>query len=131
MIIRALLFLVLMSYSLLGLCAEEYILLGQWSRHDRPKEYYNQTHHLIGYERNNYTGGYYINSDGDPSWYGGYVQKFNYGLKLTYVAIYGYENMTIIPLVIPGVTIGRGKIQLDLNYVPMTVLTAGFRIKFN
>lgn len=113
---------------------EDYLLLGQWSRHHEQGNLYNQTHGLIGFERNGYSVGYYNNSYNDPSWFVGYSQKYTppslpfIKLKLSYVAMTGYEDMTIVPIMFPSVTIGRGLVQADLSYIPMVATTVGFRV---
>ena len=116
---------------------EDYLLLGQWSRHHGDASQYNQTHGLIGFERNNYSVGYYNNSYNDPSWFVGYSKKHtpeslpSVQLKLSYVAVTGYEGMAIVPLMVPGMTIGRGLIQLDISYIPMVAATFGFRVNLS
>lgn len=114
--------------------AEDYLLLGQWSRHHKDANLYNQTHGLIGFERNNYSVGYYNNSYDDPSWFIGYSQKYTpeslsfIQLKLNYVAVTGYEDMMVVPIIFPSVTIGKGLVQADLSYIPRVATTLGFRV---
>jgi hypothetical protein len=112
---------------------EDYLLLGQWSRHHKQGNLYNQTHGLVGFERNNYSVGYYTNSYNDPSWFVGYSQKYTPNsmpfaqFKLNYVAVTGY-SIPVVPIIAPSVTLGKGLIQMDVSYIPMVATTVGFRI---
>jgi hypothetical protein len=109
--------------------AETDLLLGSWSRHDRPANY-NQVHKLVGLEVDGYAIGTFTNSYGDPAWFASYSQKYNYGFKVSYGVVHGYEKVKYMPMIVPGVTIGKGLVQLDINYIPFVAMTAGFRVKF-
>lgn len=112
------------------------ILLGQWSRHERPKKYYNETHELIGIEYKGYGFSRFINSENDLSHIIYFDKKYyqnqflDFGVK--YGLVYGYDNLEILPVIVPGTTIQYKDFpfKLDINYVPLIVWTAGFRWSF-
>lgn len=123
--------------------ADSYLLLGQWSKHIRDKDYYNETHHLLGvewmYNNNNSVHlSTYINSDSIRGYIvanrrqviGEYRGGVNVSPSLLYGLVSGYEKADILPFVLPGVSVSKGRVGVDINCIPTVVISAGFRIRF-
>lgn len=111
------------------------LLLGQWSRHQLKGEF-NEVHELIGFEYQDYGYATFVNSDGDRAHMIGYSPEYYENsyieLGVTYGLVHGYEKIEVFPMVIPNMTLKYKDfpVKLDVNYVPLVVLTAGFRVSF-
>ena len=134
-----------------GKSARDGLLLGMWSLHLKgtgetfKKGGSNEENHLFGFRYRGFTGGTFMNSHDDRSWFVGVAREI-YSRQLTsswrfdmgYMLgpLYGYGDR--LPNV-GGVSLfGAGtfgfswrRFGLDFSIIPVGVVTGGFRINFD
>lgn len=112
------------------------IYLGQWSKHQRPKYYYNEKHYLKGIEYKDFHYSNFINSENDKTHMLAYTPEFyesqylDFGLIMGIV--HGYRDTMNFPVIIPSFTLHYKSfpVKLQINYIPTALVSGGFVVDF-
>lgn len=118
--------------------AEQKMYVGMLSYHyDRDTDY-NETHALIGYERNGYFIEVFENSKYNTTWYAGIVKRhvydfndnWSFGSDIGLIKGYDFHDEKVSVIGFPMITYQREKFGIDFRFGYDEVIAARFTYNF-